>query len=100
MFDAIRRFFRRRAQRALTDGFLARWEYDGVFARQGTNKCHLCGERVTELERRYKKRALSGETFAFAEHLSFACRRCQKVSSAGDCSVCPVHVSEWVPRGH
>lgn len=94
----IRRFFQRRALRALTDGFLARWEYDGVFARQGTYSCHLCEERVIELKRRYQKRALSGETFAFSVHLAFVCRRCQTVSSAGDCSVCPVHVSEWVPR--
>lgn len=97
MISTIKGFFRRRALRAFTDSVLARWEFDGIFASRGALDCHLCGERVVELQRRYEKRSLTGETFAFNEHVAYACRRCQTVSPAPDCTQSPVHVAEWVP---
>lgn len=98
MIAAVKGFFRRRAKRAETDAMLARWEADGVFANRCNTSCHLCDEDVLGLERRHEKRSLSGERFVFTEHVAFVCRRCQTVSTASDCSVNPVHVTEWAPR--
>ena len=97
MITSIKRFFRRREARAVTDRALARWEFDGIFVGKGVLGCWGCGERVVELQRRYERCTLSGEKLTFHEHVAYACRRCQTVSPAADCSTNRVHVSEWVP---